>query len=349
MMEQEWSVEEWIWENLSPVETVSASLLYERMESQSSFKLPMIYEPLNVQEKGHWHDATICAIFAAAMGGAREVLDIGPGDGWPILRTAHFFQRSVGVDLSPKRVAVQRENAQRLGIENVEFHVMDSMNLHFPSASFDGVIAASSVEQSKDPRRTLGEVARVLRKGGRLAIFFEDLEIYFPKDRGDERVWVHLDGDTPILFYVCREKEPPREAVYALFLQPGMLEQDLSLKKDLMRFASDPGKSLEASSLSSHLLRRLKPAVRECQYYALAHLTSSQLEKDLLDLGFVNMVTVDPFLADVMDFFQLAKEKGFLPSFRDNFTKICEILGTMKVLEAETGCGALTVAEKGND
>lgn len=346
-MVKRWFFEEWIWENLSPVETNSASLLFERMESQSNYKLPGIYEPLQVEKKGHWYDVAICAVFAAAMDGAQKVLDIGPGDGWPILRVAHSFQQGVGIDLSPKRVAVQQENARRLGVEKVEFRVMDSMNLDFPSRSFDGVMAASSVEQSRDPYKTLQEIARVLKGGGRLAIYFEDLEVYFPKEKGDERVWAHLDGEEPIFFYVCREKEPPREAVYALFLKTPELHEKEGLKEELLKLGEGPWHSFAGEAFSPYL-SQLRSIISQCQYYTLSHLSPSQLEKDLLELGFVDLVTVDPFLADVMDFFQLAQQKGYLQSFQGSFTKICELLGTLKVMTAEAGCGAFTVARKGD-
>jgi len=161
-------IERWILGNLSPRRTTTAELAYERMESQSGECLAVLYQPLDHTRRMHWHDVAIVSAFARAMGDAGSVLDIGPGDGWPSLRMADRFSRIVGIDPSPKRVRVQQENAARLGILNVEFLVMDAEAMSFEDASFDGVCAASSIEQCDDPAAALAEVHRVLRPGGTL-------------------------------------------------------------------------------------------------------------------------------------------------------------------------------------
>lgn len=339
-------LEDWIWENLSPIEKDSATLLYEQMESQSAFKLPGIYQPLDVKNKGHWFDIAICSAFAAALGEARVILDIGPGDGWPILRIAHLFEKAVGIDLSSKRVEVQQENAKRLGVENVEFFVMDSMVLDFPDESFHGVVAASSIEQSKDPKKTLQEIERVLIPGGRLAMYYEDLEVYFSSEKGDERIWAHLLSHEPILFYGCRESDPPREAVYALSLHKEELEKRVSFKENLLSIAAKPWATINSEDLFSASLSNLHTLVKDCHYYMLTHLSPHTLERDLRDLGFSTILPMDPFFSDVMDFFQIAKEQGYLSSFEDTFPLICEILGRLKVREREEGYRNFIVATK---
>jgi phosphatidylethanolamine/phosphatidyl-N-methylethanolamine N-methyltransferase len=53
----------------------------------------------------------------------------------------------------------------------VDFRVMDGMALDLPDASFDTALLHMVLEVIPDPARCLAEVARVLRPGGRLAVF----------------------------------------------------------------------------------------------------------------------------------------------------------------------------------
>ena len=47
---------------------------------------------------------------------------------------------------------------------------MDAMNLEYPDAAFDAVVAPYVVTVVPDPRRTLEEMARVTRPGGEIVI-----------------------------------------------------------------------------------------------------------------------------------------------------------------------------------
>ncbi|MFH1690062.1 MAG: hypothetical protein ABIE42_07460, partial [Candidatus Eisenbacteria bacterium] len=85
-------IERWIISELGPKPSTTADLAYERMESQSGECLPVIYQPLDHTKRGHWHDEALIAAFAEAVRGARTVLDVGPGDGWPSLRMAGAFE-----------------------------------------------------------------------------------------------------------------------------------------------------------------------------------------------------------------------------------------------------------------
>jgi phosphatidylethanolamine/phosphatidyl-N-methylethanolamine N-methyltransferase len=73
----------------------------------------------------------------------------------------------LAVDLSPDMLRQARAHA-RLGID---FRVMDGMALDLPDGSFDAAILHMVLEVIPDPARCLAESARVLRPGGRLAVF----------------------------------------------------------------------------------------------------------------------------------------------------------------------------------
>jgi SAM-dependent methyltransferase len=92
--------------------------------------------------------------YAAQVLGPGRVLDLGCGTG----HSFHLLapRETVGVDIDPEALAGQER----------ETVVADMRDLPFEDDSFDGVIAAHSVEHVPDPAAVLREVARVMRPGG---------------------------------------------------------------------------------------------------------------------------------------------------------------------------------------
>ena len=73
----------------------------------------------------------------------------------------------LAVDLSPAMLRQARAHAR----PGIEFRVMDGMALELPDGSWDAAILHMVLEVIPDPARCLAEAARVLRPGGRLAVF----------------------------------------------------------------------------------------------------------------------------------------------------------------------------------
>jgi SAM-dependent methyltransferase len=194
---------DWIDRNLSPRPGTSGELLYNDMASQSGRSLPIIYQPFAPECRGHWRDRGAALDFVLATQGAgKRILDVGPGDGWPSLIIAPWAGEVVGVEGSRRRAEVCRANAQRLGIHNATFrYVQPGAPLPFDAASFDAVVAASSLEQTPDPQAMMAECFRVLRPGGRLRMTYEALNRY----RGDREhgLWLLtlLDQRTRLILY----------------------------------------------------------------------------------------------------------------------------------------------------
>lgn len=78
-------------------------------------------------------------------------------------------QAAVGLELDVQRAAGAGSDAR--GTENLSFLAGSSERLPFADASFNGVLLNEVLEHVGDQRATLGELARVLRPGGRLALF----------------------------------------------------------------------------------------------------------------------------------------------------------------------------------
>lgn len=110
---------------------------------------------------------------AAAAAASREngrVLDVGVGTG---LELPMFSRgtRLVGVDLSEPMLKRAQDRVAGEGLGNVEGLVkMDAMNLAFPDASFDCVVAPYVLTVVPDPQATLDELARVVKKGGEIVL-----------------------------------------------------------------------------------------------------------------------------------------------------------------------------------
>lgn len=78
----------------------------------------------------------------------------------------------VGVDPSPGFLAAARELSA--GISDIDFVEGDAKALPFEDGSFDAVVFHTTLCHVPDPDVALGEALRVLRAGGRLAVFDGD-------------------------------------------------------------------------------------------------------------------------------------------------------------------------------
>ena len=97
-------LETWIVNTTKPVESNSAEQTFDRMERQGGGKLPVIDVPIEYGLEEHFLDEARIRDFAAHMGGAQDILDFGPGDGWPLLRIAPLFKAVTGAEPSQRRV-----------------------------------------------------------------------------------------------------------------------------------------------------------------------------------------------------------------------------------------------------
>ena len=167
---------EWIQRTCRPEKADSAELRFERMDSQSDESLPEVYQPLDHHNPSHWHHRGMIWDYVLAMGDAERVLDVGPGDGWPSLLLAPHFKEIVGIEPGANRVEVCKANAQKVRTRKAHFEQMSACKMEFKSNSFDGVVAATSVEQTPNPNVALREIHRVLKPGGVFRMTYEALE-----------------------------------------------------------------------------------------------------------------------------------------------------------------------------
>ena len=101
------------------------------------------------------------------------VLDLGSGAGADALISARRVGptgKAMGIDMTDEMLDLARGNAARAGVENVEFVKGYLEALPLPDASVDVVISNCVINLAADKTIVLGQAARVLRRGGRLAV-----------------------------------------------------------------------------------------------------------------------------------------------------------------------------------
>ena len=99
----------------------------------------------------------------------RRVLDVGCGDGMLAVALRERGVEVVGIDASPAMIEAAKQRARRHGAD-IAFEVADARRLPFPAESFDLVTAIAILCFVEDAAPVFGEIARVLRPGGRLVI-----------------------------------------------------------------------------------------------------------------------------------------------------------------------------------
>ncbi len=98
-----------------------------------------------------------------------RVLDVAAGSGNAALGAARRGARVTAVDLSDRALALARRRAE-LEALTVDTQVADAEALPFRDASFDVVLSTFGVMFARDARCAAGELLRVCRPGGRIAL-----------------------------------------------------------------------------------------------------------------------------------------------------------------------------------
>ncbi len=100
------------------------------------------------------------------------VLDVGCGGG-ELMRqlAARVGCQTVGISNSHVQIDGANEQARTVNIDDLaKFQFADAHSLPFPDAHFQAVVTIESLCHIGDRPRALGEIARVLRPGGRIVV-----------------------------------------------------------------------------------------------------------------------------------------------------------------------------------
>jgi SAM-dependent methyltransferase len=106
--------------------------------------------------------------FAQVRPGER-LLDVATGTGVVAITGRRAGAKVTGVDIAPALLAKAREHARIAGFTDVDWQEGDAQALQFADASFEVVVSQYGHMFAPDPTRTLNEMLRVLKPGGRIA------------------------------------------------------------------------------------------------------------------------------------------------------------------------------------
>jgi SAM-dependent methyltransferase len=98
-----------------------------------------------------------------------RILDLATGTGWTSRLVARRGARVVGADISAGLLTFAAERAKAEGLD-IEYQVADAENLPFADGSFDAVISTCGIMFASRPEAAAAQLARVCRKGGRIAL-----------------------------------------------------------------------------------------------------------------------------------------------------------------------------------
>jgi len=101
------------------------------------------------------------------------VVDLGSGAGNDCFVARSIVGDSgkvIGVDMTPKMIERARQNADKLGLNNVEFRLGEIENLPVLTETADVVVSNCVLNLVPDKKRALSETYRILKKGGHFSV-----------------------------------------------------------------------------------------------------------------------------------------------------------------------------------
>jgi SAM-dependent methyltransferase len=119
-----------------------------------------------------WHEL-VKEYLRSVPASAADMLEIGCGRGeFSAWLACHLPRggRSVAADFSATALRRARQTLSDRAIHRVSCSMADIQALPFRNETFDLVVSCETVEHVTDPARAIGELARVLRPGGRLVL-----------------------------------------------------------------------------------------------------------------------------------------------------------------------------------
>lgn len=138
-----------------------------------------------------------------------QVLVDGCGVGMYIAALKQFTPNIFGLDIEPERVADSREHSSLVEVAAGEY-------LPYPSHMFDVVLSHEVIEHVQDDAKSIAEMVRVLKKGGRAIIFCPNRLYPFETHGHYWRGQYHF-GNTPLINYLpnsLRNKLAPHVRAY---------------------------------------------------------------------------------------------------------------------------------------
>jgi ubiquinone/menaquinone biosynthesis C-methylase UbiE len=147
-------------ENLDLAITFKARQYFDSVAQEFNDRRPQRYPPVL--------DDILLARYQPnedAIGG-----DFGSGFGHLSVKMAGRFSKVCSVDISPQMINVARKYFKIKGLRNIDPVIEDVSKLSLPNESLDMAYCVSVLHHVLDPGECIKEMARVLKKGGKLIL-----------------------------------------------------------------------------------------------------------------------------------------------------------------------------------
>jgi SAM-dependent methyltransferase len=132
-----------------------------------------------VSETAQVNDAAVTLL---APAGGEQVLEIGFGPGRTLGLLADLGALVTGVEVSSAMISLATDrNASLVDADTISLYQGDGTTLPLPDAVFDAVVSVHNLYFWPDPQRTVDEIDRVLRPGGRVVLAFRGGEHPLPR------------------------------------------------------------------------------------------------------------------------------------------------------------------------
>jgi len=105
-------------------------------------------------------------------------VDLASGTGALALAFARHVRWIIGLDLTPAMLAVAQRSAREANARNIAFALGNAQDIPFPDESLDLALSSYALHHVPEPGRVIGEMARVLKRGGRAGI----IDIFVQED-----------------------------------------------------------------------------------------------------------------------------------------------------------------------
>lgn len=120
----------------------------------------------------------------AKMKEGDTVVDLGSGagnDAFIARRVVGASGKVIGIDFTPAMIAKARENAEKLGFNNIEFRQGDIEDMPLTSNKADVVVSNCVLNLVPNKHKVFSEIYRILKPGGHFSISDIVLEGFLPE------------------------------------------------------------------------------------------------------------------------------------------------------------------------
>ena len=189
----------------------------------------------------------------AAMQPGEVVIDLGSGAGFDAFLAARQVGETghvIGVDMTHEMLHKARENAVKVGLENVEFRLGEIEHLPVADNTADVIISNCVINLSPEKAQVLKESFRVLKPGGRIAVSDVVATAAMPQEVLNDE----------FLLCGCVSGAAPVADLTAWLQEAGFESVEITVKEESRDFIKDwaPGSGVE-NYVASANIEAVKP------------------------------------------------------------------------------------------